>query len=480
MDISRLHDQFWAAHGVQVVRTGEPAQIRLLAGAFLLLDSVLLALFDPARCFDKSGRNQIDLSYFRLHDAREQRFRERVVTDEENRFVRFERHYEGGPFTSMARVLMTPDPRLAAIWQMAPEPSAAAHALRQIVPRRFRAIASINGRFYDPEPDCESQFTADLIRMWPEPDGVLERPRRLAPEVWADPDAAVSPGARVVGPVWIGAGRRVGPTAVVAGPVVLWDDPFMRPTPQAPRLRSFDTKAAAQSGIDFEAGTEHLVVYSYRWKRAFDIIGSVAAILVTLPLYPIILLAIWMEDGRPFFFVHRRESLGGRKFPCLKFRSMKRNAEKDKQGLAAENDTDGPQFFMQEDPRVTRVGAFLRHRQLDELPQFFNVFLGHMSLVGPRPSPYAENQFCPSWREARLSVRPGITGLWQVERKRAESNGFQEWIKYDIEYVQNAGFIFDLKILWRTAMMFLKRLSGHFRPGPERKTSANRDVVTAK
>jgi lipopolysaccharide/colanic/teichoic acid biosynthesis glycosyltransferase len=99
---------------------------------------------------------------------------------------------------------------------------------------------------------------------------------------------------------------------------------------------------------------------------------------------------------------------------------------------------------------VTKVGRFLRKTRLDELPQFFNVLRGQMSVVGPRPSPFKENQFCPAWREARLSVRPGITGLWQVKRTREIGLDFQEWIKYDIEYVENASFSLDMMIILRT------------------------------
>jgi lipopolysaccharide/colanic/teichoic acid biosynthesis glycosyltransferase len=89
------------------------------------------------------------------------------------------------------------------------------------------------------------------------------------------------------------------------------------------------------------------------------------------------------------------------------------------------------------------------------LPQLWNVLLGDMSLVGPRPSPYSENQFCPAWREARLSMRPGITGLWQVRRTRQPGLDFQEWIKFDIEYVENAGWAMDLSILWQTIFAVL-------------------------
>jgi len=173
-------------------------------------------------------------------------------------------------------------------------------------------------------------------------------------------------------------------------------------------------------------------------------------LLFTVPLYPFIMLAIWLEDGRPFFFVHRRETLGGREFPCIKFRSMRKDAEHIKRELAGRNQADGPQFFIEDDPRLTRVGRVIRKCNVDELPQFINVLLGHMSVVGPRPSPYRENQYCPPWREARLSVRPGITGLWQVKRTRRRGADFQEWIKYDIEYVESANWRLDLWIIWRT------------------------------
>ena len=108
---------------------------------------------------------------------------------------------------------------------------------------------------------------------------------------------------------------------------------------------------------------------------------------------------------------------------------------------------------MEHDPRITKVGRVLRKLQLDELPQFFNVLLGQMSVVGPRPSPFSENQYCPGWREARLSVRPGVTGLWQIRRTRADGADFQEWIRYDIEYVEQASFWLDVYIIWKTIML---------------------------
>jgi lipopolysaccharide/colanic/teichoic acid biosynthesis glycosyltransferase len=105
------------------------------------------------------------------------------------------------------------------------------------------------------------------------------------------------------------------------------------------------------------------------------------------------------------------------------------------------------------------VGRFLRKYNLDELPQFWNVLWGDMSVVGPRPSPHAENQYCPAWRETRLSVRPGITGLWQVKRTRKAGTDFQEWIKYDIEYVERRTFWLDLLIIWKTVSNVFFKIS---------------------
>jgi lipopolysaccharide/colanic/teichoic acid biosynthesis glycosyltransferase len=136
---------------------------------------------------------------------------------------------------------------------------------------------------------------------------------------------------------------------------------------------------------------------------------------------------------------------------------MRKDSEQIKARLMQQNQADGPQFFIKDDPRLTRVGRFIREYQIDELPQLWNVLKGDMSMVGPRPSPFKENQFSPAWREARLSVRPGLTGLWQVSRTREEGNDFQEWIKYDIKYVENQSFRLDLWIIWRTVALILKR-----------------------
>jgi lipopolysaccharide/colanic/teichoic acid biosynthesis glycosyltransferase len=192
-------------------------------------------------------------------------------------------------------------------------------------------------------------------------------------------------------------------------------------------------------------------------KRVFDVVFAILALLLTLPFYPLVMLAIFLEDGWPFFYTHERESIGGTVFRCIKFRSMRKDADSLKANLDAQNQADGPQFFIDDDPRLTWTGRLLRRTNIDELPQFINVLLGHMSIVGPRPSPRLENQCCAEWRETRLSVRPGITGLWQVRRTRLRGRDFQEWIKFDIQYVENMNWRLDAKLLWQTVLVVIRR-----------------------
>jgi lipopolysaccharide/colanic/teichoic acid biosynthesis glycosyltransferase len=296
------------------------------------------------------------------------------------------------------------------------------------------------------------QFLRHAVQGWKRPDSTIGRPRRSPAGGWADRSAIVDPSATIVGRAWIGAGRTLGPETTVVGPAVLWDEPLVRPPIEVlewGEIEPTDILARLQK-VRPPAGRRPLT------KRAFDIAFALVALALTLPLYPLVMLAIWLEDGRPFFFGHRRETAGGREFSCLKFRSMRKDAERIKLQLVRANQADGPQFFIEDDPRMTRVGKLLRKFNIDELPQFFNVLVGDMSIVGPRPSPRRENQFCPAWREARLSVTPGITGLWQVKRTRRAGEDFQEWIRYDIEYVENAGWKLDLSIIWQTVLSIIR------------------------
>jgi len=190
-------------------------------------------------------------------------------------------------------------------------------------------------------------------------------------------------------------------------------------------------------------------------KRAMDIVGALIGLAVTLPFYPVIILLIKLTSRGPVFFVQRRQTRYGKTFPCLKFRTMSLDTEREGSELSADNECDGPQFYVDDDPRVTRFGNWMRRRNIDELPQLFNVLAGQMSLVGPRPLIDAENQLCPAWRKARLSVRAGMTGLWQVCRRDRREGDFHQWIYYDTEYVLNRSLWLDLRILWATMRLEL-------------------------
>jgi lipopolysaccharide/colanic/teichoic acid biosynthesis glycosyltransferase len=197
-------------------------------------------------------------------------------------------------------------------------------------------------------------------------------------------------------------------------------------------------------------------VYHF-FKRVFDIGFSLFALLATLPICVAVALIIKAYDRGPVFFAHKREGLHGKQFGCIKFRTMVRNAHALQAQMRDKNNVDGPQFKIAYDPRITPIGHFLRKTNIDELPQFVNVLLGQMSVVGPRPSPFNENQLCPPWREARLSVKPGITGLWQVSRSRQRGAAdFQEWIMYDTQYVERRSMALDIKIL----LLTIKELFG--------------------
>jgi exopolysaccharide biosynthesis polyprenyl glycosylphosphotransferase len=189
-----------------------------------------------------------------------------------------------------------------------------------------------------------------------------------------------------------------------------------------------------------------------RWqlaaKRAFDVIGAFVALLITAPLWITTALAIKLGTRGPIFFVQKRCGRYGRAFPFLKFRTMVTDAESRKDELSALNEKSGPVFKIERDPRVTRVGRILRKYSIDELPQLLNVLAGHMSLVGPRPPVPGEVEKYELDHRGRLSMRPGITCLWQVSgRNQIE---FEDWVKLDIEYVERWSLLLDFQILLAT------------------------------
>jgi len=446
LDAVHLHDRFWAARGVQVVRQGEPSEIVKRAELYLLIDSDCLSLFRVGELIDTLSWLKPRVLFVRIHDTHDPGYRERVLTDDEDNFIRFERAYRQIDYR-LGRVALTPHEDVARAWQVAREPRAAWRELRRTIPARYRSTISVDGCVFDRSNDHQVMgFVRELISVWKRPDATIQRAKKIDNDVWGDTQPAREHATRFVGPVWVGAGRELDGIESIVGPAVLWDDPDRRPTVETLEWHAIEP---SEHYISPEKGRGRRSMFRVS-KRLFDIAFALVALALTLPLYPLIMLAILIEDNRPFFFAHRRESVGGKEFPCLKFRTMYNNAEEIKKELAAENQADGPQFYIENDPRITKVGRFMRKFNIDEFPQFINVLLGHMSIVGPRPSPYKENQYSPAWREARLSTRPGVTGLWQVKRSREPGRDFQEWIRYDIRYVENMSWKLDLYIILET------------------------------
>ncbi|MGB7157344.1 MAG: sugar transferase, partial [Tepidisphaeraceae bacterium] len=192
-----------------------------------------------------------------------------------------------------------------------------------------------------------------------------------------------------------------------------------------------------------------------RWKRALDVFAAVAGLIVLAPLLVVIAAAIKLTSKGPAIFNQHRAGLGGRPFRIYKFRTMVVDAERQKQALRAQSEQDGPAFKIKHDPRVTAIGTLLRSTSLDELPQLWNVLLGHMSLVGPRPLPMDESDACNAWHRARLDVTPGITCVWQVRGRSRVT--FTEWMRMDLGYIRQRGPWTDLKILVATVPAVLLR-----------------------
>jgi exopolysaccharide biosynthesis polyprenyl glycosylphosphotransferase len=204
--------------------------------------------------------------------------------------------------------------------------------------------------------------------------------------------------------------------------------------------------------LSFESAPEQLLPLMI--KRLFDIVVSAAVLVLTSPVFAAVALLIKTTSRGPVFFVQERGSLNGRTFKLYKFRTMVVDAEARLKDLQALNEMKGPAFKVDNDPRVTKVGGVLRKFSIDELPQLWNVFKGDMSLVGPRPPLINEVAQYDDWHRRRLSVRPGITCLWQVNG-RNKITDFAQWAKLDLEYIDNWSLWLDLKILFKTVPVVL-------------------------
>ncbi len=190
------------------------------------------------------------------------------------------------------------------------------------------------------------------------------------------------------------------------------------------------------------------------FKRLYEIVISALSLALLAPLFALIAIAIKIDSKGPVFFVQTRCGKNGKPFHMLKFRTMVANAEQIKEKIRHLNQADGPMFKIVGDPRVTRVGRFLRATNLDELPQLVNVLRGEMSFVGPRPLSMEEMKYNPHWRDARLNIRPGVTGFWQLYGK--PTNSFHDWIRYDLKYVDERSFWLDMKLIFATVLKAVK------------------------
>lgn len=199
----------------------------------------------------------------------------------------------------------------------------------------------------------------------------------------------------------------------------------------------------------FQSSYKRLLV-----KRVMDIVGGFVGMVITLLFFPFVALAIKLDSPGPVLFSQVRIGRNGRRFKIYKFRSMYMDAEERKKELEKQNEMQGLMFKMENDPRITKVGKFIRKTSIDELPQFYNVLKGDMSLVGTRPPTADEFEKYDQYYRRRISMTPGLTGMWQVSG-RSEIDNFDDVVKYDLEYIDHWSLTLDIKILIKTVWVVL-------------------------
>ena len=201
----------------------------------------------------------------------------------------------------------------------------------------------------------------------------------------------------------------------------------------------------------------HHSVRSQVLKRAMDLCGAVVGLIISIPIIAVTAIPLKLESPGPLFFKQKRVGLNGRIFEIYKLRSMYVDAEERKKELMAQNEMNGLMFKMTDDPRITRVGKFIRKTSIDELPQFWNVLCGDMSLVGTRPPTVDEYDRYESHHKRRLSMKPGITGMWQVSGRSGVQN-FEDVVRLDTQYIDHWSLRLDVEILLKTiAVVFARK-----------------------
>lgn len=218
-------------------------------------------------------------------------------------------------------------------------------------------------------------------------------------------------------------------------------------------MEYFDKKKNNADIINFDYQNKRYIYRSS--KRIFDFLASLFGLIVLSPVFLIVAIAIKIEDPEgPIFYSQIRLGKRQEAFKMFKFRSMVVNADKHLKDLLSKNEVEGAMFKMKDDPRVTKVGQFIRKYSIDELPQLMNVLLGDMSLVGPRPPLPREVSSYTDYDKQRFAVKPGCTGLWQISGRN--DVGFDEMVKLDLNYINKRSLHFDLYLLFRTVLVFIK------------------------
>ncbi|MDB4628048.1 sugar transferase [bacterium] len=452
LEVSSIYDAWWRSKGVQVVMRGSEFTPDPGAETFLLVPQALLVVFDLKPVVSNLVWNIEAFLRLTVVERNADRYREEIRRDETGAITGVERHYDYEEL-SRVNVTLTADLGLARSWASGlwtPDERSPLGISGITKQESFELTGQV---YFAGRADDENALLNWLVATWDDPSSVIVGIDEVSEGVFAPHGAREMENLTVVPPAWIGFQREGLRDSVIAGPEFVGDTASspsrivglrtIREVPIPGRRRRSNLPRGTFYGVG---------------KRSLDLVASFFAMSLLAPVYLLIAILIHHFDGNPILFRHVRQGRGGREFKCLKFRTMRNDAEEMTGNLGALDQSDGPQVFIRDDPRVTRLGRFLRMTSLDELPQFWNVFCGHMSIVGPRPSPERENQFCPAWREARLSVRPGITGLWQVRRTRAPGSDFQEWIRYDLEYVRRASFLLDMQIVLKTFITLALRL----------------------
>jgi exopolysaccharide biosynthesis polyprenyl glycosylphosphotransferase len=218
-------------------------------------------------------------------------------------------------------------------------------------------------------------------------------------------------------------------------------------------MTEIQLQARVEDTVDHRLICRNVTVLYKLSKRLFDVCATMIGIALLSPVFIATAIAIKLDSEGPVFFAQDRLGQKGKYFKMYKFRSMVTNAEKLLKELESQNEVSGHMFKMKNDPRITKIGKLIRKTSIDELPQLFNVLKGNMSLVGPRPPLPREVYEYDKWQDLRLSVRPGITGLWQVSGRN--NIGFEEMVHLDLKYIRERSLVYDIKIILKTIPVLL-------------------------